>query len=320
MSRSIQPLALSFCAVLAAMGVRADPAPVPRPPAATKAEGVEVATLETGARANPDRVCTADGIYCIAQSRYLDDVCAVIETTATKSALDPNFLARLIWKESLFQAGALSPMGALGIAQFMPGTAKLRGLEDPYNPAEALRASAHYLAELTRTYGNIGLAAVAYNGGEARAEKFIAGQGGLPLETRAYVAAITGYTAEVWRDAPPDKVDLLLSRDKPFQSACVEMASRRVNTDFTPSAPVLPWGVIIASNRDRAGVERQVGHLRNRYAEVIGAETFTYTRGRRPGSRLRLYMAQIGRESRGDAEDLCQRLRRSGADCMVLRN
>ena len=62
----------------------------------------------------------------------------------------------------------------------MPGTAELRGLEDPFNPAEALTASARYLADLARDFGNIGLAAVAYNGGEARAAVFVAAKGAPP--------------------------------------------------------------------------------------------------------------------------------------------
>ena len=134
---------------------------------------------------------------------YIPDVCRAIETAAGANALDPNFFVRLVWKESLFDAAAISPAGAQGIAQFMPGHGRAARARDPFNPAEALQASARYLADLSRAYGNIGLAAVAYNGGEARAERFVAGAGGLPLETRAYVAAITGHTAETWRDAPP---------------------------------------------------------------------------------------------------------------------
>ena len=87
-------------------------------------------------------------------------VCRTIETAARESALDSGFFARLLWKESLFQAGVVSPAGAQGIAQFMPDTAKLRGLENAFDPEAALRASAAYLSELARTYGNLGLAIV----------------------------------------------------------------------------------------------------------------------------------------------------------------
>ena len=68
----------------------------------------------------------------------------------TASGLDAGFFARLIWQESRFDPNALSHANARGIAQFIPSTALLRGLKDPYNPADALEHSAHYLAEMAR--------------------------------------------------------------------------------------------------------------------------------------------------------------------------
>lgn len=153
--------------------------------------------------------CTADGVHCISLSTYVPDTCRVIEATAKEAGLNPDFFVRLIWRESLFDAAAVSPAGAQGIAQFMPGTAKLRKLADPFNPAEALRASATYLAELRDAYGNLGFAAAAYNAGEGRLEGFLYRGNRLPPETRAYVPAITGYSATEWRDAPPEKPRLL---------------------------------------------------------------------------------------------------------------
>jgi soluble lytic murein transglycosylase-like protein len=267
-----------------------------------------------------DRRCTGDGAHCIGLASYVPDVCRTLEAVATEHGVDPHFFMRLIWKESLFDTGAISPAGAQGIAQFMPGTAALRGLADPFNPAEALAASAAYLAELTATFGNIGLAAVAYNGGEARAERFLAGQGGLPLETREYVAAITGHSAAAWRDAPPEAVDLRLARDRPFQAACVAHAGNRLVPAFAAGAPTLPWGVIFASHRERAGAEHVAERLRHRYAAVLDGEEFAYTRGKRAGMYRAMTMAQVGRPSRGEAEALCARLRAAGGDCMVLKN
>ena len=225
-----------------------------------------------------------------------------------------------MWRESLFDAAAISPAGAQGIAQFMPGTAALRGLGDPFNPAEALDASAAYLAELIRTYGNMGLAAVAYNGGEARAARHVAAREPLPLETRAYVHAITGRSADEWRDAPPDAVDLALAPGVPFRDACVAHATRRGPTGIDEAPPLAPWGVVIASARDRGGAERQVSRLRNRHAAVLEGESVAYAHARLPGMPRRLYNAQVGRNSRADADALCGRLRDVGGACMVLRN
>ncbi len=263
--------------------------------------------------------CTSDGVLCISKSRYVADVCRILEHVAEANDLDPHFFARLVWKESLFDAAAVSPAGAEGIAQFMPGTAQLRGLDDPFNPAEALAASARYLADLRRDLGNIGLAAVAYNGGENRAARFVAGEGGLPLETRDYVFAITGWSAESWRDAPPEAVDLALAAG-PFRPACEAHAAKRGRSGTEFRDPLDPWGVIVASHRTRDGAERQAGRLLNRHRTVLGGESVAYARARLPGMPRRLYNAQIGRVSRAKAEALCAALRADGAACMVLRN
>jgi soluble lytic murein transglycosylase-like protein len=273
------------------------------------------------ARRSDVRRCTGDGAFCITLASYVPDVCRTIEAVARSNTLDPNFLARLIWKESLFDAGAVSPKGAQGIAQFIPSTAKLRGLKDAFNPAEALAASAAHLPELTRAYGHIGVAAAAYDAGEGRVDGFVARSGGLAAETRAYVEAITGHSAETWRDAPPKAPpDLALAADQPFQAACVAQASSRNVKSFRTEPPVLPWGVVLASNRDSDGARRQVARLKNRHAAVLSGEPVAYTRGRRAGMPRSLVFAQVGRESRAEADALCGRLQAAGADCMVLRN
>ncbi len=269
--------------------------------------------------AEAGRVCSADGRHCIGQASYVADVCRTIEAAARENALDPHFFARLLWRESLYDAAAVSPVGAEGIAQFMPETARLRGLADPFNPAEALAASARYLADLRRDLGNIGLAAVAYNGGETRAARFKAGEGGLPLETRDYVLAITGHSAEAWRDAPPAAVDLALGPG-PFHGACVAHAAKRGQAGTEFAEPLAPWGVIIASHRTREGAERQVERLRNRHRGVLAGEPIAFSRARLPGMALRLVHAQVGRDGREEADALCARLRADGAACMVLRN
>lgn len=317
-------LGLAAPALPAAAGPVDAPADVPAaaPSSGPAGERLAMATPAPMPRsaAGSDRRCTPDGDHCIDQTSYVADVCRVIEAAARDNDLDPGFFARLLWRESLFDAAAVSPAGAEGIAQFMPDTARLRGLGDSFNPAEALAASAHYLADLRRSFGNLGLAAVAYNGGEARAERFVARAGTLPDETRAYVQAITGHSAEAWRDRPPAGVDYALARDTPFQSACIARAEARSLREFRSSPPVQPWGVVVASNRDRDGAERQVSRLQNRYAALLAGEPISYTRGRRPGMPASLHYAQVGRQSRADAEALCQRLQSAGADCMVKKN
>ena len=71
-----------------------------------------------------------------------DDICRAVEEDAAASGLPVEFFARVIWQESRFNAQAVSPKGAQGIAQFMPQTADWRGLADPFDPIEALKNSA----------------------------------------------------------------------------------------------------------------------------------------------------------------------------------
>jgi hypothetical protein len=267
-----------------------------------------------------DQRCTADGRVCIRARSYAEDVCRTIEEAAGAQGLDVGFLARLLWRESLFDASAVSHAGAQGIAQFMPGTAALRGLADPFNPAEAILASADYLKDLEREFGSLGLAAVAYNAGEQRAARFLAGEAGLPGETRAYVVAITGHAAEAWRDGPAPQPDLALDPARPFGEACLQKAVARSFPSFAPEAApepeLLPWGVILTAQDSRAAAERQAARI----GGLIAAERIDLVRMRVPGRVDRRHVAQVGRNSRAEAEELCGRLRAAGTNCMVLRN
>ncbi|WP_339949527.1 lytic transglycosylase domain-containing protein [uncultured Albimonas sp.] len=269
---------------------------------------------------DPDARCTPDGRSCIRLETYFDDVCALIDRAAGEAGLDRGFLARLLWKESLFDAAAVSPAGALGIAQFMPGTAALRGLEDPFNPAEAIVASATYLGELSARFGNPGLAAVAYNGGENRAERFLANRDAiLPGETLDYVDAITGHSARAWRDAPPEAVDYRLDAETPFHEACVEQASTRRVREFAD--PVPPWGVVIATARRRGMAESLAGRVRRARPALLGGIDLRVVRASIPGRGTALwYTVQAPAQSRRGAMDFCLQLRRSGAICRIHRN
>lgn len=265
--------------------------------------------------------CAGNGSVCITEASYDADVCRVIEDAAKAEALDPGFFARLLWRESLFDASAVSPAGAQGIAQFMPGTAKLRRLADPFNPAEAILASADYLKELEGRFGNLGLAAAAYNAGEERVSRYLSGSSGLPGETRAYVVAITGHPADAWRDGPAPVPNYALDPAQPFQEACLAKAQSRTMPSFEPEAPpLLPWGVILAAQGSRDAAERQARRLGDDLGAVLDGESIVYTRGRVPGMAQRRHIAQIGRDTRAEADALCGRIRANGATCIVLRN
>jgi hypothetical protein len=125
-------------------------------------------------------------------------LCRVIENAARQHGVPPEFLTNLIWRESSFREGAVSRAGAQGIAQFMPYTAAERGLADPFDPEQAIPQAARLIADLAARFGNLGLAAAAYNAGAVRVEKWLASEGGLPAETRNFVVLVTGRAADDW--------------------------------------------------------------------------------------------------------------------------
>ncbi|WP_234464169.1 lytic transglycosylase domain-containing protein [Paracoccus caeni] len=266
--------------------------------------------------------CTDDGRDCIRLDHYAADVCKLIERNAAERSLNPHFLARLLWKESRFEPSAVSPVGALGIAQFMPGTADLYYLDDPFNPAQAIHKAAWYLRYLADTFGNIGLAAVAYNGGENRAARFIAMQTNLPYETLDYVESITGVDALHWRDNPPVEGDLKLALqpDMDFRPACEKLAGDRQLREFITQPPVSPWGVIVASHRSQSGAAQQVARLNRTLRPILGDRRVGYVRKRMRGMPNAVFTAQVGYDSRSEANAFCAQLRRLGGRCIVLRN
>jgi hypothetical protein len=101
-----------------------------------------------------------------------------------------TLLAAQIYAESSFNPFARSRAGALGIAQFMPGTAKAMGLDDPFDAGQAIDAQAHLMRDLLRRFGSVPLALAAYNAGPGA----VAACGCIPdnAETRGYVARILG--------------------------------------------------------------------------------------------------------------------------------
>ncbi len=127
-----------------------------------------------------------------------EEMCEHLANAAEKNFIPAPFFARLLWQESRFDARAVSPVGAQGVAQFMPKVAAAMGLEDPFDARTAIPTSAQLLRTLFRTFGNLGLAAAAYNAGPKKIQDWLARRGKLPDETRNYVLAITGHAPEKW--------------------------------------------------------------------------------------------------------------------------
>ncbi len=253
-------------------------------------------------------------------------ICLVLESAARANDLPVEFFARLIWQESRFHPNVVGPVTrsgkrALGIAQFMPGTAEERNLLNPFDPLQALPKSAEFLRELRKEFGNLGLAAAAYNAGPRRVREWLAGSGPLPSETRAYVRAITGASAEQWAkgaDAPREpklnaNCTTLMALLKSAPSDFVTALEHKVVT-----GAMQPWGVILGSNNSRDRILTKYAELQRRHASVLaGRDPIVVERRRGP---LPRYSVRIGAETRVAANELCQRIHKSGGDCVVLRN
>ena len=244
-------------------------------------------------------------------------LCRLIDGAAQKHRLPTAFLTRLIWRESSFRSHAVSPVGAQGVAQFMPGTANERGLANPFDPEQAIPHAAHLLSDLRAQFGNLGLAAAAYNGGPSRVNKWIAGAGGLPQETRDYVAFITGRTAEDWAADPKSEA---AQAAPPESQNCLQVtALLKVPGQMVPEAPIAPWGVQLAGHFSKAQALATYSRASRSYASLI-ADTrpmIIGTRLRSRGTRA-FYRVRVPQPSRATAVKLCDRIRAVGGACVVL--
>jgi hypothetical protein len=247
-------------------------------------------------------------------------ICALIETEADRHGLPRDFLARLIFKESRFDPGAVSPAGAEGIAQFMPGTAKLRGLDDSFDIDKAIPASARYLGDLKTGFGNLGLAAAAYNAGEARVARWLSAGGFLPLETENYVLDVMGEPVDKFSDLAYAGTVQPLDPTSSFRSACHRLPVIRSTMVAMASVSIKPWGIQVAGGFRRDAAVRQWQRLNARFAKVLAGHEPVVSRVRSPRGRRGIYAVRIGVDSRADADVICQQLRGAGGSCVVLKN
>jgi soluble lytic murein transglycosylase-like protein len=267
----------------------------------------------------------------VRESDAREAMCLMIESAARANDLPLEFFARVIWQESRFQADAMGPVTrsgqrAQGIAQFMPGTANERGLLDPFNPVQALPKSAEFLSELRNQFGNLGLAAAAYNAGPRRVQEWLAGTGNMPQETRNYVYAITGTGIDEWstigrNSKMPDRAPTSSCRDL---VALLKQAPNPFVTELeqhiTLGAAKL-WGIQLAAGFSRDKALAMYARAMKRLSAVIGDQdpSLLSSRLRSRGSAT-FYQVRIGADTRPAADDLCNRIRRAGGACFVLRN
>jgi transglycosylase-like protein with SLT domain/sporulation related protein len=262
-------------------------------------------------------------------------MCLMIESAAKSQNLPVEFFARVIWQESRFQSNAVGPMTrngqrAEGIAQFMPGTASERRLLDPFDPVQALPKSAEFLNELRNQFGNLGLAAAAYNAGPRRVQDWLAGTGGMPQETRHYVFAITGSSVDDWAAARKSGKSPNDNGPSAQNLGCRELIAllKRAPNPFVAGleehvklGAAKLWGVQLAAGFSRDQALAMYARAMKRLSVVIGDQdpSLLSSVWRSRGSRT-FYQVRIGTDTRPAADDLCNRIRRAGGGCFVLRN
>jgi hypothetical protein len=310
-------VALVLLALAPARGEEAaPPAAAPAAPAAPDATDPPPAA----APAPPPRPVSRD---------VRESVCLMVESAARANDLPLEFFARVIWQESRFKPDAVGPVTrsgqrAQGIAQFMPGTAAERGLLDSFDPVQALPKSAEFLRDLRRQFGNLGLAAAAYNAGPQRVRDWLSGARTLPAETRNYVMAITGIPADDWARSgnrepeQPARLNCtqLMAMLTRAPNVFVEKLTERVNL-----VAAAPWGVQLSAGFSRDKALASYAAIARRYAGILSGRdpSLLSMTLRRPTSPT-FYQVRVGADTRAAAEGLCGSIRRAGGACLVLRN
>jgi hypothetical protein len=193
-------------------------------------------------------------------------------------------------------------------------------LADPFDPEQAIPAAAHLLSDLRKQFGNLGLAAAAYNGGPNRVSAWLAGKGSLAAETRDYVRKITGRTTDEWQGQRDGAGEMA---DDPQQS-CTQVTAnlrrlRAPTTDFA-GEPLAPWGVQLAGNFSKEVALASYSRAQLAYGSILGElrPMVIGTRMRSRGLRA-YYRVRVPAATREAANALCNRLHAIGGSCVVLR-
>lgn len=223
-----------------------------------------------------------DAQTTLPQPTALDNLCNTLLTSAQDNDLPVPFFANLLWQESRLRVDDISKKGAQGIAQFMPKTAIETGLADPFDPMQAIPASARFLQRLRLQFGNLGFVAAAYNAGAHRVIEWLERRASLPRETRDYVVRVTGLSVEAWKSMPIDNAALTFVPHLPCRSlpafANVEQeqmqqtdlerakrapaANEEISSRDTAVEPVIPAAAQQAgrSNHERVREARRLAH------------------------------------------------------------
>jgi hypothetical protein len=246
-------------------------------------------------------------------------ICDLIASAARENDLPPSFLARLIWKESRFDPGFVARTGERGIAQFKTGLAFKRGLRDSFDAEQAIPALAGYLAELRGRFGNIGLAAAAWDTGEEKVAKWLEKGGFLPIRTEDYLLAILGELPIVYRRPDTEVSVKPLQEGRPFGESCRAIPELG-DTILLNDADRPAWGAQIAGHFNRATALKQWELLKDRHPALLAGLRPAVFSARSHLGRTRVYVVQIAAENQAEAKAFCDRMHADGGACVVTRN
>src|SRR5262249_49888387 len=177
-----------------------------------------------------------------------------------------------------------------------------------------------FLKDLRGQFGNLGLAAAAYNAGPGRVRAWMAGTRSMPAQTRAYVLAITGNSVDDWaagRDVKNKSegvscLRLMAKLKEPTTTFLGDLKQRVV------AGAIQPWGAILGANQSRTEILDRYAALQRKYATALaGLDPIVFERTR---GGLPRYQVRVGAESRQTANDICKKIHLAGGDCVVLRN
>jgi hypothetical protein len=209
----------------------------------------------------------------------------------------------------------------------MPGTARWRGLNNPFDVIAALKASASYLGDLRNRFGNLGLAAAAYNAGPQRVQAWLLARSGLPKETRHYVQIITGHSAEEWSGGTAH-ANLVLPQPVPCKDVAQSINSQTpVRSDFSSEKmPAIStsqgnpgWGVQLIGSSSQVSALASFRQLQKAHNNLLETRQ-PFVIQSKVGTNGFWYRVRVATETRGEAEKLCSGLRAAGGSCLVQRN
>lgn len=146
-------------------------------------------------------------------ARLPEDLGSLITTAAARAGLSERLVRSVIQVESAYDPRAVSHKGAMGLMQLMPETAVMLAVDDPYDPAQNLRAGTAYLRRMLDRFGRLEIALAAYNAGPTAVERY----DGIPpyQETRNFVRKVLALYRGTDEPLPEARAPRRLATRKP---------------------------------------------------------------------------------------------------------